>query len=44
MLDINCPSCGQKMKKTKYGTYICGNKDCAEKFIAVPQSIFGVTR
>jgi hypothetical protein len=43
MLDINCPTCGQRMKKTKHDTHICVNKDCTERFILIPLSIFGVT-
>jgi tRNA(Ile2) C34 agmatinyltransferase TiaS len=41
---MNCPTCGKEMKKKSHGTYKCDNKDCKDKFIAAPLSIFGITQ
>ena len=40
MVEVKCPECGEKMKKGKHGVYVCENKDCDDKYIAVPKSIF----
>lgn len=43
-MDVICPTCGEKMKKTKnYPTYKCTNPECGEQFMACPKSIFGIT-
>ncbi len=45
---MDCPSCGKKMKvlkspESKSKVYVCENEDCNNKFVALPQNIFGVS-
>ena len=42
---MKCPNCNKKMKEiVENGTtiYVCRDKDCKDRYVVVPESIFGV--
>lgn len=42
---LKCPSCKKEMKENEKhsGIYACKTEDCKDKYVLVPQSIFGVS-